>query len=384
MHIIIYGNNCVSKCVLKAARSLLWVRAIGQARGQPRNQGKAAILHYPDIAEPGLGTGAISQVAEGVQWLRMPVPGSLEAINLWALAGKRGWTLVDSGLNTQDTQAAWQTALSGPLSGNPVERLCLTHMHPDHSGLAGWLVEANPGAELWISRLEFFVLRSLAAATGQSVPDAAIAFFRRAGWGEAELDGYRRIFGSFGRMVYSLPESFVAMVDGDVIDTGLSQWEVVTGRGHSPEQSLLYSPELEILIAGDQILPGISPNVSVYPQEPKADPLTDYLRSLAHIRHRVPDRVLVLPSHGKPFRGLHARIEALIDGHEQALRRLHDALQHPKRAVDAFGTLFKRGITGEHMVMATGESLAHLACLRTRGLAASTLDADGIEWWQAT
>ena len=341
------------------------------------------ILHFPELVEPSLGSGAVVAAGEGVLWLRMPVPGSLAAINLWALRGTRGWTLVDCGLYTPPTQAAWEAALAGPLAGSPVERLCVTHMHPDHSGLAGWLLERHPDAEFCISRLEFFVLRSLAAANGDSVPEVAIEFYRKAGWDEAQLAEYRRVFGSFGKMVYPLPESFVALVDGDRVDTGVSQWEVITGRGHSPEQSLLYCRDSGLLIAGDQILPTISPNVSVYPQEPRADPLTDWLLSLAQIRQLVPGDVLVLPSHGRPFRGLHQRIDALIDGHEQALLRLHERLREPCRAVDVFPALFRRPITDEHLGMATGESLAHLACLRTRGLAISRPDAAGVAWWSA-
>nr|WP_066529640.1 hypothetical protein [Sphingobium sp. EP60837] len=91
------------------------------------------------------------------------------------------------------------------------------------------------------------------------------------------------------------------------------------GKGHSPEHALLHCPEMKLLISGNQVPPEISSNVSVQPLEPAADPLTDWLETLEAIRQKVSDNVLVLPAHGKPFHGLHARIGALIEGHEVGL-----------------------------------------------------------------
>ncbi|WP_439955514.1 hypothetical protein, partial [Klebsiella pneumoniae] len=73
------------------------------------------------------------------------------------------------------------------------------------------------------------------------------------------------------------------------------------------------------LISGDQVLPKISSNVSVFPTEPDGDPLTDWLNSLAKVKREVPDDVLVLPAHNEPFRGLHARLDHLARGHERGL-----------------------------------------------------------------
>jgi glyoxylase-like metal-dependent hydrolase (beta-lactamase superfamily II) len=338
------------------------------------------MLQFPDIPEPALSTGETSQIADGVFWLRMPVPGSLKAINVWALAGERGWTLVDCGLRSQETAEAWKAAFSGDLSSKPVERVCVTHMHPDHSGMCGWLTKKH-GVDLWMSRLEYYTLRSLISDTGREAPPSAIDFYRAAGWDEDAIELYRTRFGEFGKMVYPLPASFVAMKAGGRIETGAGDWNVITGRGHSPEQSLLYSEGQGLLIAGDQVLPGISSNVSVHPQEPKADPLSDWLESLAEIRQVVPDDVLVLPSHGRPFRGLHERIGKLIEGHEKGLDRLLELLAEPKRAVDVFPALFKRKIESSVLGLATGESLAHLACLKTRGLARSEAGPGGQNWW---
>lgn len=338
------------------------------------------MLDFPVFETPGLATGEMTQIAPGVYWLRMPAPGQLAAINVWAISGTNGWTIVDTGMRSTATADGWRAAFSNGLSNQPLDRVCVTHMHPDHSGMAGWLTKHH-GVSLWMSRLEYFMLYTLTGYTGQEAPQSALDFYRSTGWDAEDIDFYLARFGEFGQMVYPLPSAFCAMHDGDILDTGESQWRVITGRGHSPEQALLYNESQGLLISGDQVLPKISSNVSVYPQEPTADPLTEWLESLDEVRQRVPDDVLVLPSHGQPFRGLHERIAALIEGHETGLGRLFDLLEEPRRAIDCFPALFKREISRGVLVMATGESLAHLACLRTRGLASSRLDEQKQEWW---
>jgi glyoxylase-like metal-dependent hydrolase (beta-lactamase superfamily II) len=163
---------------------------------------------------------------------------------------------------------------------------------------------------------------------------------------------------------------------------GAHEWQVVVGNGHSPEHACLYCPELKLLISGDQVLPRISSNVSVYPLEPDANPLADWLNSLAKLKAHIPNDVLVLPAHNSPFRGLHARIDELADSHQRGLARLTDLLTEPKRAVDAFGALFSRPITDGLLGMATGEAIAHLNYLSRTGRAVRTRDAGGVWWWQ--
>jgi len=337
---------------------------------------------YPPLEPPAIGEGSATQVADGVFWLRMPMPGQIAAINLWALADGNGWTIVDTGLRTPETAAAWRHAFATTLGGRPVRRIIVTHLHPDHSGMAGWIAQKQP-ASLWMTRLEYMTLRVLALYTGTEAPDLAIRFYRSVGWEEDALDHYRARFGDFGKALYPLPESFHALEDGQYLTIGGRQWEVVVGRGHSPEHAMLWCPEATLLISGDQVLPEISSNVSVQPLEPEADPLTDWIVTLTAIKGRVPDDVLVLPAHGKPFHGLHARIDALVHGHEEGLKRLLAMLDTPRRAVDVFPALFRREITVKLLGLATGESLAHLACLRARGLATDALDDGGIRWWRA-
>ncbi|SFF52724.1 Glyoxylase, beta-lactamase superfamily II [Fontimonas thermophila] len=338
-------------------------------------------LQYPCGTPPSPGTAV--EVAPGVLWLRMPLPLALDHINLWALADDEGWTLVDSGLNTEATAAAWETLLGGALGGKPVRRLICTHMHPDHIGMAGWLAERT-GCRLWITRLEYLTCRTLVADTGRPAPEDGVRFYRAAGWNDEQLARYRERFGSFGRGIYRLPDSFRRLSDGERLRIGAHEWTVVVGRGHSPEHACLYCAGLDVLISGDQVLPRISSNVSVFPTEPDADPLGDWLDSLDRLSAAIPDSALVLPAHNEPFRGLHARLASLREGHTRSLDRLYAALDSPQRAVDLLGLLFRKPLRGEHYLMATGECLAHLNWLLRRGRIEATIDTNGVRWYRRT
>jgi len=338
-------------------------------------------LTYPLERSPEYGQAI--EVAPGVMWMRMPLGGSLAFINVWAIRDGEGWALVDTGMQTDQTSKAWRQALKDSLGGLPVTRVFVTHLHPDHIGLAGWLTRKHQ-CRMWMTRLEYLQCRMLAADTGREAPQDAIDFYRAAGWDEEALENYKARFGGFGKGIYQLPDSFRRIRDGDDIVVGDHTWRIVVGSGHSPEHACLYCPDLKLLISGDQVLPRISSNVSVFPTEPDGDPLTEWLVSLARIKTLVPDDVLVLPAHNDPFIGLHARIDHLIRGHERGLERLEKLLAAPKRSVDVFSALFKRTIGPDTLGLATGESLAHLNCLLARGAANASTDENGVVWYRAT
>jgi glyoxylase-like metal-dependent hydrolase (beta-lactamase superfamily II) len=337
-------------------------------------------LTYPFDQAPAPGEAV--DVAPGVKWLRMPLGGALAFINCWAIRDGDGWAIVDTGIASPDTAKAWRAAIAGPLEGKPVTRVFVTHMHPDHIGMAGWLTRKFQ-CRLWITRLEFLMCRSLAADTGREAPQDAMTFYKAAGWDEEALEFYRSKFGGFGRGLHALPDSFQRLTDGQEVAIGDHVWQVVVGSGHSPEHACLWCPGLKLLISGDQVLPKISSNVAVFPTEPEGDPLADWMGSLKAIKARVPDDVLVLPAHNDPFHGLHARIDHLVGGHERGLARLHQLLAEPRRAVDVFSVLFRRKIDGGLLGLATGESLAHLNYLLHRGQAVRERDDAGVDWYRA-
>lgn len=339
-------------------------------------------LVYPIASPPQRGQAV--EIQPGLHWVRMPLPYALDHINLWVVDDGEGWAIVDTGTRTDEVAAVWQDLFSKAPDQRPLTRVFVTHMHPDHVGMAGWLTRRF-GVRLWMSRLEYLNCRVMVSDTGREAPPDGVEFYRRAGWGEDALAHYRLRFGNFGKHIHALPDSYRRLQDGEVLRIGANDWRVIVGSGHSPEHVCLYCPALKLLISGDQVLPRISSNVSVYPVEPDADPLSDWLASLHKLRTQVPDDVLVLPSHNDVFRGLHARLDALAEGQAKALDRLRRRLLEPRRAVDVFGALFARAI-GEGDVnllgMATGESIACLNHLWHRGELLREPDAQGVLWYR--
>jgi len=349
---------------------------------QDVDTGSGRKLAYPFDGPPQRGKSI--EVAPGVRWIRMPLPLSLDHINLWAIDDGQGWAIVDTGLRTDETMLAWRELFTNAPDQRPMTRVFVTHMHPDHVGMAGWLTRKF-AIRLWMTRLEYLTCRVMVSDTGREAPADGVAFYQRAGWGGAAIESYRARFGNFGKYIHALPDSFRRLQDGEELRIGIHTWRVVVGNGHSPEHACLYCPALKVLISGDQVLPRISSNVSVYPIEPDADPMADWLLSLAKIKHEVPDDVLVLPSHNECFRGLHTRIDALRDGQERVLNRLRRAIAEPKRAIDCFRVLFAREIGEKDLAllsMATGESVACLNYLVHRAEATFDVDADGVAWFR--
>jgi len=335
-------------------------------------------LDYPFETRPELGE--MMEVAEGVHWIRMRLPMQLNHINLWLLEDGDGWTAVDTGIRDETTADAWKRLFAGPMAGRPIKRVIVTHLHPDHIGLAGWLVRRF-GVELWMTRTDYLMCRNLVADTGEEAPEEGIRFYRAAGFAEDALEAYKTRFGGFGRGVYRLPNAYRRIQEGERIEIGGRIWEIVVGRGHAPEHACLWCREENLFISGDQILPRISSNVSLFPTEPEANPLQDWLDSCAKLKALLPPDILVLPSHNEPFRGVNLRLQELIDGHETAMEKLLALCAEAKRAVDCFPALFRSRITSGNYLMATGESLAHLNCLRARGQLRRTVDDDGVDWY---
>ena len=330
-------------------------------------------------AEPA--SGDVLRIAAGIDWVRLTVPGPLRHVNCWLLADDGGDALVDAGLNTTDTRDAWKTVFAGPKAGTRITRMIGTHFHPDHIGLAGWMCDHH-AAPLSMTRGEWLTARMLAADARDAVPAEMLAFWRGAGWDDAQIaHAESRGWAGFRKIMTPLPLGYTRLQDGEALRIGARDWRIVTGCGHSPEHACLFDEAGGILIAGDQVLPRISPNVSLGVTEPNADPLGDWFASIAKLR-TLPADLLVLPGHGDPFTGLHTRLDAMDREHRERLDEVALFLAEPRRATDCFGRLFRRAIGPDLLGMATGEALAHLRRLEVEGRAVRE-SVDGVWWWRA-
>jgi glyoxylase-like metal-dependent hydrolase (beta-lactamase superfamily II) len=333
-------------------------------------------ISHPWPQPPPLG--AIIAVAPGIKWLRMPLPFRLDHINLYLLEDDKGWTVVDAGIGLDRTRELWQGVLDGALDGKPVTRVIVTHFHPDHMGNAHWLTE-RCGVDLWCSQAEW-LMAQLAWRTGGQL-EKRLAYYERNGVGETHLATLRGREHHYLRVVPSVAPSFYGMRDGDALTIGERTWEALTVFGHSPEQVILYSREAGILISGDQVLPKITTNVSVWPDQPLGNPLRLYLESLERFRGMA-DATLVLPSHGLPFQGLQGRLSRLRSHHDERLGQALAALGEPKTGADVLPILFSRELDEHQFGFAFGETLAHLHYLEWQGRAVRMIGEDGLHRFQ--
>ena len=344
-----------------------------------------ATIDYP-MGDALPATGQALTVAPGVHWVRMKLPFALDHINLWLLRdeldGQAGWTIIDCGIANPETQEAWSAVFSTQLAGLPVLRVIVTHMHPDHVGNAHWLTERwrtpERDCRLWMSATDFHAAQ-LASKYDSFSGDKAADFF--ASHGLTDPDSVAKIRGRtnyFSAMVPDMPASFHRLLDGLSVKIGGQQWTCHVGHGHAPEHIALHCAELGVLISGDMVLPRISTNVSVYEAEPEANALTLFLQSLDRLR-ALPADTLVLPSHGKPFTGLHTRIDQLHAHHRDRLAEVMTACsQQPTTAADLLPVLFKRTLDLHQTTFAMGEAVAHLHALWHQGALMRTLGADRV------
>jgi len=334
---------------------------------------------YPFANPPPLGTTL--EVAPGIHWLRMSLPFQLDHINLWLLEdGTReqpGWTLIDTGLGNEATRAAWERIVGGTIGGRPVHRVLVTHYHPDHAGNAAWLCERF-GAPLWMTRGEYLTVHAARHGAAGYSTAAQIALFRANGLDEVRGNELLKRGDLYRSLVPEFPFSHRRLFEGEQVPVGGNRWRVMVGYGHAPEHASLHCAALNVLISGDMLLPRISTNVSVRPVDPWADPLRMYLESIDRYR-ALPQDVLVLPSHGLPFRGAHARIAQLEGHHRERLAALEaDCATAPRSAADVLELLFRRKLDSGQIFFAMGEAVAHLHYLHYGGRLARSVDADGV------
>jgi glyoxylase-like metal-dependent hydrolase (beta-lactamase superfamily II) len=338
-----------------------------------------ALLNYPlDTAagETLPAAGSTLEIAPGVKWIRMALPFALNHINLWLLRdeldGIQGWTVVDCCIDREGSRDQWEQIFTSQLDGLPILRVIATHMHPDHIGLAHWLCErwSTPAhtCRLWISATDYNAAKNACQVAAGHGGQATADFVRSHGLSNPEhLKMIRERSNYYRQMVPAVPASYVRIMDGMLVQIGSRQWHCIAGYGHSPEHIALSCPDLKLLISGDMMLPRISTNVSVYDLEPLANPLALFLQSINRFAPLHAD-TLTLPSHGKPFTGLHERIRQLHQHHQERLDEVIAACtEKPMTAHDVVAIMFKRELDLHQLTFAQGEALAHLHLLWFEG-----------------
>jgi len=324
--------------------------------------------------------GEAREIIPGLRWLRFPLPFAPHHVNAWLLADGEGWTAIDCGVANDETRTNWRAAMTGEaFGGRALTGLIVTHFHPDHAGLMGWL-SAEHGVTPRMTRIEWLQARSLWFDTGAEMLDHQAEFARLAGAPDDYCAFLRARGALYVRAVSPLPRAFAAIADGEVLRIGGRDWRVITGQGHAPDMACLFCAEERVLIAADQVLPRISPYVGLHAGEPMADPLGAFLASLARFRD-LPEDTLVLPSHGEPFRPLHGRLDALDAHHAERLAALEEACREPATAHDLLPALFRRPLDQRNLGFGLGETLAHLRHLEASGRVERLPRPDGVIAW---
>ncbi len=320
-----------------------------------------------EIPEPGQW----QQVSPGILWLRMPLPFDLDHINLYLIEDynpvtqTKGYALIDTGIGVSKTQKIWDNLLEK--LDQPLTKIIVTHMHPDHIGMAGYLVDKYR-VPFYMSHSEYFVARALCAGSRGASEWQDDEYLVRCGMSEdyvANASENRKKSKGIGQVILPIPLQYERLQEGDEIKIGTVStvstdcWQVIIGSGHSPEHVCLYNKRTQVLISGDHVLPVITPNIGVYSTEPNANSLKMYLDTLPQFKN-LPKNTLVLPSHKQPFIGLHTRVDELIAHHHKHLESLKEFCKTGKTIKDCLPVLFKRELNEHNMFFAIAEAFSHL------------------------
>lgn len=322
--------------------------------------------------------GSLVEVAEGVFWARMPLPFTLDHVNVWLLRDGEGFTLIDTGMADARTRGLWERIFKDQLGGMPITRLICTHHHPDHMGLSTWL-HARFGVRMTTTAGEWTYGRLGWLENGEDFLAQASDHYIRFGLRDEPLRLAIAEGNNYRRYVDPIPLDFLRIEDGDRLSVGGREWHVMTFSGHSPEHACLWCPEADVLISGDQVLPKISPTIGVWSNEPEANPLAGFFASLDHLM-TLSDSALVLPSHGLPFTGLRQRCKALKAHHDERLKHTLDSCSDPSSGADVMEELFPRMLSGHDLLFAVAETLSHLNYLVAEGCIESSIEKQNIKY----
>lgn len=349
----------------------------------PQDHQQHGLLEYP--MTPPQADGSVVEIADGLLWLRMPMPMALDHINVYLLQDDDGWYILDTGLNTEKTRQLWLIVIAKHCKNKAIKGIICTHFHYDHSGLATWLMQTF-NVPLYMTYGEFYMLKTISRSVTTLGDEHQLAFYHATGTPRIEVDAMIDACRKDPFIKHS-PPSFTRLRGGDVLTIGQRRWQIVIGAGHSPEHACLYCAEDKILISGDQLLPHISSNILVTEMEPQGQPLKYWLHSLEQLQTLDPN-TLVLPAHGPVFRGIYLRTEQLLQHHVEQLDILRKFALQGKAfsAYQAMKLLFnKRVLSPIENMMALGETLAHLNWLEDHGdLLCQRINDSGINTYLST
>lgn len=307
------------------------------------------------------------EVAPGILWLRLALSFRLNHVNIYLIRDGAGFAIFDTGIFDDGTKDTWTALLAGPLAA-PITRIIVSHYHPDHAGMAGWLAERT-GAPVLMPTTEY--LTSLVLMLDPAALDAEPyrSFYRAHGLDAATTDILLTQGNRYLKMVAPLPRTYRRLIAGETLQIDADAFDVLTAGGHAPEQAMLHAPSRKLLLCADQVLARISPNIGVDAHDPDGDPLGIYLRSLATLRATIPADTLVLPGHNLPFHGLHTRIDELTAHHRARCDAIEAACRvAPQNVHELLPVIFGRPIDDPHqMGFAFGEALAHVNFMRRTG-----------------
>jgi glyoxylase-like metal-dependent hydrolase (beta-lactamase superfamily II) len=329
------------------------------------------------------GTGEWLEVAAGVFWSRIALPFRLNHVNVYLIDDGGSWSIVDTGISNKASRETWDRLLGGRMAGRPVSKIIITHHHPDHVGLSSWLADRFE-AEVIMSGTEYLLGLTYWLDGDAMKADHYREFYRARGLEQIIAESILSRATRYQSLTSALPFSFHRVMDGDRLKLGSRPFEVITGGGHAPEQVMLYCPEERVLFAADQILLGITPNISVSPRNPNGDVLGLFLASLQRLASKIDESALVLPGHNLPFTGLTTRVDEISRHHEERLRDIVDfCSQAPRSTADLLKILFRQPIDNSVVEFAFGEACAHVNRLLKDGKIVARIEGDGVERYTA-
>ena len=319
--------------------------------------------------------GELTKIASDLYWAHFELPFRLNHVNLFLMDTPEGILILDAGLKSDHSEEHWEALLNGPLKSKKFAGLLITHYHPDHIGMAGWL-QKKLNIKCLTTEKELFT-----AKTFRSMPDDEYAklfrnVFVRAGMSEEDIIAKGPATRLYKNRVYELPD-FEIIKAGHEIVSNDGKWKVRTDSGHSPEHISLLDKERKLYLSGDFLLPRISPNISDNFFDPLDDRLGEYLKYLNEIQE-IGSETSVFPCHDWPFKEGMQRAKDLIKHHNHRLSLILEALNKKSITImDSISIIFDRKIGDEQMHFAIGEARAHLIHLDVTGQVRSEVDDRG-------